>query len=239
MDSATSAWPGARRGSAPPTGIEFQCVTELLAAGARRRRGRRAARRARPHRRPGAVRRRQAFSYVTGRPDPGPWTVETAGRRVVLRTAHLVGRGDPRSLAARFPDRRRPAPDPPGAGRRQLRRPALRAAARASRSRPCPTTPPAVRGRGRDPAARSRGSLLRRRRAVRAARPSGPDHPDLEPEPVRRPLGDSRTRTSRSLVGSRGYGLFVDVPTAVTFTWGAGRTAPSRCRRTATSSTTT
>ena len=97
-------------------------------------------------------------------------------------------RGNARSVAARVPDARRPAPDAPGPRRRQLRRPAIRAAAGIRGREPAARPGPARSRRGRDAVARSRGSLLWQRRAVRPARPGRPDRADLEPEPVRRAL---------------------------------------------------
>src|SRR5262249_6713656 len=90
-----------------PNGVEFRCVTELLAA----------ARVAVEAAGPRAVRVRitagatplpKTLSYVVSRPDAGPWDVEANGGRVTLRTAHLLVEVtlDPWQIAFRTPDGR-------------------------------------------------------------------------------------------------------------------------------------
>ena len=68
-----------------PAGVEFRCVTELLAAArvAVEVAGPRAAR---VRITAGAVPVDKAFSYVVGQPERGPWTVESAEGRVIVRT---------------------------------------------------------------------------------------------------------------------------------------------------------
>ena len=74
-----------------PGGVEFRCVTELLAA------ARVAVEVAGPHAvrvriTAGAVPVDKAFSYVVGRPETGPWTVEAAEGRVIVRLYNPTGR---------------------------------------------------------------------------------------------------------------------------------------------------
>jgi alpha-D-xyloside xylohydrolase len=200
-------------------GVEFRCVTELLAAarvavevaGPRAVRVRITA---------GAVPVEKAFSYVVGRPDPGRWTVETPEGRVVLRTDRLTGEVtlDPWQVAFRTPDGRlltqEIQDDVNFAGHRLGPRPGLQ-----------------VETLPHDPARRTLAVV---------------DNLLLDPEDHFYGGGEKFTRLdhvgrtiriwnrnpygARSelaykniplLVGSRGYGLFVDVPTAVTFHLGS------------------
>ncbi len=202
-----------------PDGVEFRCATELLAparvavevAGPRAVRVRITA---------GAVAVAKAFTYVTERPERGPWTLETPEGRVVLRTAHLTVEAtlDPWQLAFRTADGRllthEVQDDVNFAGQRLGPRPGLQ-----------------VETLPHDPA----------RRALAVV-----DNLLLDPEDHffgggekftrldhvgrsiriwnRNPYG-ARSETAYKniplLVGSRGYGLFVDVPTAVTFHLGS------------------
>jgi alpha-D-xyloside xylohydrolase len=200
-------------------GVEFRCVTELLAAarvavevaGSRAVRVRVTA---------GAVAAPKAFSYVVGRGEAGQWTVEAAEGRVILRAAHLTVEAtlDPWQLTFRAPDGRllthQVDDDVNFAGHRLGPRPGL-----------------LVESLPHDPARRTLAvtdSLL------------------LDPEDHFYGAGEKFTRLdhvgrsvriwnrnpygARSelaykniplLVGTRGYGLFVDVPTAITFHLGS------------------
>jgi alpha-D-xyloside xylohydrolase len=196
-------------------GVEFRCVTELLAparvaveaAGPRAVRVRITA---------GASPLPKAQTYVVSRPDAGAGRVETSEGRVVVRTAHVVVEAtlDPWQLTFREPGGRllthQVSDDINFAGHRLGPRPGLE-----------------VETLPQDPA----------RRAVAVV-----DSLLLDPEDHFYGGGEKFTRLdhvgrtiriwnrnpygARSelaykniplLVGSRGYGLFVDVPTAVTF----------------------
>jgi alpha-D-xyloside xylohydrolase len=196
-------------------GVEFQCVTELLAAarvavevaGARAVRVRITA---------GAVRAAKPFSYVVGRPDAGGGTVEASDGRVVVRAPRLTVEAtlDPWQLTFRGADGRlltqQVQDDVNFAGQRLGPRPGL-----------------LVESLPHDPARRPLAVL---------------DNLLLDPEDHFYGGGEKFTRLdhvgrairiwnrnpygARSelaykniplLVSSRGYGLFVDVPTAVTF----------------------
>jgi alpha-D-xyloside xylohydrolase len=202
-----------------PDGVEFRCVTELLAAarvavevaGPRAVRVRITA---------GAVPVGKAFSYVVGRPDAGQWSVEAPEGRVIVRTAHLTVEAtlDPWQLTFRAPDGRllthEVSDDVNFAGHRLGPRPGLQ-----------------VESLPHDPARRTLAVL---------------DNLLLDPEDHFYGGGEKFTRLdhvgrtiriwnrnpygARSelayknipvLIGSRGYGLFVDVPTAVTFHLGS------------------
>ena len=196
-------------------GVEFRCVTELLAAArvAVEVAGPRAVR---VRMTPGAVTAPKAFSYVIARPDPGPWTVAAHEGRVTLRTAHLAVEAtlDPWQLTFRSADGRllthQVQDDVNFAGHRLGPRPGF-----------------TVESLPHDPARRTLAVL---------------DNLLLDPEDHFYGAGEKFTRLdhvgrtiriwnrnpygSRSelaykniplLVGSRGYGLFVDVPSAVTF----------------------
>jgi alpha-D-xyloside xylohydrolase len=202
-----------------PAGAEFRCVTELLAA----------ARVAVEVAGPRAVRVRitagaapvdKAFSYVVGPPDRGRWTLESPEGRVVVRTPHLTVEAtlDPWQLTFSAPDGRllthEVQDDVDFAGHRLGPRPGLQ-----------------VESLPYDPARRTLAVL---------------DNLLLDPDDHFYGGGEKFTRLdhvgrtiriwnrnpygSRSelaykniplLVGSRGYGLFVDVPTAVTFHLGS------------------
>ena len=200
-------------------GVDFRCVTEFLAA----------ARVAVEVAGPRAVRVRitagaapipKALSYVVHRPDPGDWRVESQESRVTLRTPRLVVEAtlDPWQLTFRTPDGRllthEVSDDVNFAGHRLGPRPGFQ-----------------VETLPHDPARRTLAAL---------------DNLLLDPEDHFYGGGEKFTRLdhvgrtiriwnrnpygSRSelayknipvLVGSRGYGLFVDVPTAVTFHMGS------------------
>ncbi len=198
-----------------PHGVEFRCVTELLAparvaveaAGPRGVRVRITA---------GATPLAKAHTYVVNRPDAGAGRVETPEGRVILRTAHLVVEAtlDPWQLTFRSADGRllthQVSDDVNFAGHRLGPRPGLE-----------------VETLPIDPARRTLAVM---------------DNLLLDPEDHFYGGGEKFTRLdhvgrtiriwnrnpygSRSelayknipvLIGSRGYGLFVDVPTAVTF----------------------
>jgi alpha-D-xyloside xylohydrolase len=202
-----------------PAGVEFRCVTELLAAarvavevaGPRAVRVRITA---------GAIPLDKAFSYVIGRPDPGGWSVEPSEGRVVVRTSELAVEAtlDPWQLTFRKADgqllTREVQDDVNFAGHRLGPRPGF-----------------LVESQPHDPARRTLAAL---------------DTLLLDPEDHFYGGGEKFTRLdhvgrtiriwnrnpygARSelsykniplLVGSRGYGLFVDVPTAVTFHLGS------------------
>ena len=90
-----------------PAGIEFQCVTELLAA-ARVAVSAVAPRIVRVRTTAGPMAAAKRFSYVVGRPDAGPWSIEEGPNRVTLRTARVVVEAtlDPWQLTFRTPDGR-------------------------------------------------------------------------------------------------------------------------------------
>src|SRR5207245_10057419 len=57
---------------------------------------------------PGPVAAPKRFSYVVGRPDPGPWSVDSGANRVTLSTGHIVVEAslDPWQLTYRTRDGR-------------------------------------------------------------------------------------------------------------------------------------
>src|SRR6185295_17892117 len=89
------------------SGVEFQCVTELLAA-ARVAVEVASPRAVRIRITAGAVAPPKPISYVVNRPDPGMWKVEAHGGRVTLRAAqvHVEATLDPWQLTFRTPDGR-------------------------------------------------------------------------------------------------------------------------------------
>src|SRR5262245_13923275 len=196
-------------------GVEFRCVTELLAAArvAVEAAGPRAVR---VRITAGATAAPKTFSYVIARPQAAAWGVESHGERVTLRTDHLVVEAtlDPWQLSFRRPAGRvlthEVQDDVNFAGHRLGPRPG-----------------PQVESLPHDPARRTLAVL---------------DNLLLDPEDHFYGGGEKFTRLdhvgrtiriwnrnsygARSelayknvplLVGTRGYGLFVDVPTAVTF----------------------
>ena len=202
-----------------PTGIEFQCVTELLAA-ARVAVSAVAPRTVRIRTTAGPMAAPKRFSYVIGRPDPGAWSVEESTNRVTLRTAHVVvvATLDPWQLVFRTPDGRllthQVHDDTNFAGHRFGPRPGFE-----------------VESLPHDPARRVRG-------VVETLLLDPEDHfygsgerfgrLDLVGRTVRiwnrNPYGARSELAYKNLplvIGSRGYGLFVDVPTAVGFHLGS------------------
>src|SRR4029453_1837674 len=71
------------------TGIEFQCVTEALAA-ARVVVNAVAPRVVRVCTTPGPVAAPKRFSYVVGRPEPGSWSVDGSANLITLTMEHIV-----------------------------------------------------------------------------------------------------------------------------------------------------
>src|SRR4030095_5070801 len=86
-------------------GIDFQCVTEGLAA-VRVALSAIAPRVVRGPTTPGPVAAAKRFSYVVGRPNPGSWSVDADTSRVVLTTAQIVVEAslEPWQLLFRTPD---------------------------------------------------------------------------------------------------------------------------------------
>jgi len=202
-----------------PAGIEFQCVTELLAA-ARVALSAVAPRSVRVRTTAGPVAQAKRFSYVVGRPDPGSWSVDEGPNRVTLRTTHLVVEAtlDPWQLVFRTPDGRllthQVHDDANFAGQRFGPRPGFE-----------------VESLPHDPARRVRG-------VVETLLLDPEDHfygsgerfgrLDLVGRTVRiwnrNPYGARSELAYKNLpviVGSRGYGLFVDVSTTVGFHLGS------------------
>jgi alpha-D-xyloside xylohydrolase len=202
-----------------PTGIEFQCVTESLGA-ARVALSAVAPRVVRVRTTAGPVAAAKRLSYVVGRPDPGPWSVDEGANRVVLSTVHVVVEAslDPFQLVYRTPDGRllthQVHDDANFAGQRFGPRPGLE-----------------VESLPHDPARRVRG-------VVETLLLDPEDHfygsgerfgrLDLVGRSVRiwnrNPYGARSELAYKNLpvvVGSRGYGLFVDVPTTVGFHLGS------------------
>ena len=202
-----------------PDGIELQCVTEGLAA-ARVALSAVAPRVVRVRVTAGPLGAAKKFSYVIGRPDTGPWSVDAAANRVTLRTAHLVVEAslDPWQLTYRTTDGRlltHEVPDDTNfAGQRFGPRPGFQ-----------------VESGPNDPARRVLG-------VVETLLLDPEDHfygsgerftrLDLVGRTVR--IWNRNSYGARSelayknlplVVGSRGYGIFVDVPTAVTFHLGS------------------
>src|SRR5215469_7510606 len=201
-----------------PTGVEFQCVTELLAA-ARVGVSVIAPRTVRVRTTAGPMAAPKRFSYVVGRPDPGARSIEQSTNRVTLRAAHVVVEAtlDPWQLVFRTPDGRllthQVHDDTNFAGHRFGPRPGFE-----------------VESLPHDPARRVRG-------VVETLLLDPEDHfygsgerfgrLDLVGRTVRiwnrNPYGARSELAYKNLplvVGSRGYGLFVDVSTAVGFQLG-------------------
>jgi alpha-D-xyloside xylohydrolase len=198
-----------------PDGVEFRCVTEALAA-ARVAVHPVAPRVIRVRMTPGPGPASKRFSYVVGRPEPGDWTVEAAAGGVTLRGPHLVVEAslDPWQLAFRTADgrllTRQISDDVNFAGQRLGPRPGFE-----------------VESLPHDPARRVVG-------VTETLLLDPADHffgggerftrLDLVGRAVRiwnrNPYGARSELAYKNLpllVGSRGYGLFVDVPTALTF----------------------
>jgi alpha-D-xyloside xylohydrolase len=200
-------------------GIEFQCVTEALAA-ARMVVSAVAPRVVRVRTTAGPLAAPKRFSYVVGRPEPGSWSVERGENRVSLSVGHLVVEAtlDPWQLSFRTRDGRllthQVHDDTNFAGQRFGPRPGFE-----------------VESLPHDPARRVRG-------VVETLLLDPEDHfygggerfgrLDLVGRSVRiwnrNPYGARSELAYKNLpviVGSRGYGLFVDVPTAVGFHLGS------------------
>jgi alpha-D-xyloside xylohydrolase len=202
-----------------PDGVEFRCVTEGLAA-ARVAVSAVAPRVVRVRVTAGARPAPKGFTYVVGRPAPGAWRADADGGRVTLRTEHLVAEAtlEPWQLAFRTPDGRLLTHEVPDdvnfAGQRLGPRPGFEA-----ESLP------------QDPLRRAVGT-------VENLLLDPDDHfygggekftrLDLVGRSIR--IWNRNSYGSRSelayksiplIVGTRGYGLFVDVPTAVTFHLGS------------------
>jgi alpha-D-xyloside xylohydrolase len=201
------------------TGIEFSCVTELLSA-ARVAVSAVAPRIVRVRTTPGPLAAAKRFSYVVGRPGPGPWSVDSTAGRVTLSTEHVAVEAslDPFQLTFWTRDGRllthQVHDDANFAGHRFGPRPGLE-----------------VESLPHDPARRVRG-------VVETLLLDPEDHfygsgerfgrLDLVGRTVRvwnrNPYGARSELAYKNLplvVGSRGYGLFVDVPNAVGFHLGS------------------
>jgi alpha-D-xyloside xylohydrolase len=201
-------------------GLEFPCVTEGLAA-ARVAVSAVAPRVVRVRMTAGPLVTPKAFSYVVDRPDAGSWSVAAADGGVTLRTAHVTVEAslDPWRLTFRSSDGRLLTYEVPDdvtfAGQRLGPRPGFQ-----------------VESLPHDPARRVLG-------VVETLLLDPEDHfygsgerftrLDLVGRSVeiwnRNPYGARSGLAYKNLpvlVGSRGYGLFVDVPTAVSFRLGSG-----------------
>jgi alpha-D-xyloside xylohydrolase len=202
-----------------PGGVEFRCVTELLAA------ARVAVEVAGPHAvrvriTAGAVPVDKAFSYVVGRPETGPWTVEAAEGRVIVRTLHLTVEAtlDPWQLTFRTPDGRlltqEVSDDVNFAGHRLGPRPGLEV--ESLPHDPARRTLTVVENLLLDPEDHFYGGGEKFTRLDHVGRTVRIWN--------RNPYGARSELAYKNiplLVGSRGYGVFVDVPTAVTFHLGS------------------
>ena len=200
------------------TGIAFQCVTEALAA-ARVELSAVAPRAVRVRLTPGRLAAPKRFSYVVGRLEPLAWSVDSVANSVTLSTGHIVveARLDPWQLTFRTRDGRlltqQVHDDTNFAGHRFGPRPGFE-----------------VESLPHDPARRVRG-------VVESLLLDPEDHfygsgerfgrLDLVGRSVRvwnrNPYGARSELAYKNLpivIGSRGYGLFVDVPTAVDFDLG-------------------
>jgi len=208
-----------------PAGLEFPCVTEGLAA-ARVAVSAVAPRVVRVRITAGPLVAVKTFSYVVSRPDAGSWSVDGTPERVTLRTDHVVVEAtlDPWQLTFRTPDGRllthEVLDDVTFAGQRLGPRPGLQ-----------------VESLPHDPVRRVLG-------VVETLLLDPEDHffgggerftrLDLVGRTVRiwnrNPYGARSEHAYKNLpvlVGSRGYGLFVDVPTAVSFHLGGSNRAYS------------
>ena len=203
-----------------PEGLEFPCVTEGLAA-ARVAVSAVALRVVRVRITAGPLAMAKTFTYVVGRPQVGAWSVDGSSEAVTLRTAQLVVEADldPWRLTFRTPDGRllthEVEDDVNFAGQRLGPRPGFQ-----------------VESLPHDPARRVLG-------VAETLLLDPEDHfygggerftrLDLVGRSVR--IWNRNAYGARSelayknlpiLVGSRGYGLFVDVPTTVDFHLGSG-----------------
>jgi len=203
-----------------PDGLEFPCVTEGLAA-ARVAVSPVSSRIVRVRITAGPLPAPKTFSYVVGRPDAGSWSVAAVADGVTLRMAHIVveARLDPWRLTFRSPEGRllthEVSDDVNFAGQRLGPPPGFQ-----------------VESLLHDPVRRVLG-------VVETLLLDPEDHfygggerftrLDLVGRTVRiwnrNPYGARSELAYKNLpvlVGSRGYGLFVDVPTAVSFRLGSG-----------------
>ena len=198
-----------------PDGVEFRCVTEGLAA-ARVAVSAVAPRAIRVRITAGALPAPKGFTYVVQRPAPGTWRVDADGGRVTVRTEHLVVEAtlEPWQLAFRTPDGRllthEVADDVNFAGHRLGPRPGFEA--ESLPQDPLRRAVATVENLLLDPDDHFFGGGEKFTRL------------DLVGRTIR--IWNRNSYGSRSeltyknipvLVGTRGYGLFVDVPTAVTF----------------------
>jgi len=202
-----------------PDGIELQCVTEGLAA-ARVSLSAVGPRVVRVRITAGPLVALKKFSYVIGRPDAGSWSADAAANRVTLTTAQLVVEAtlDPWQLTYRTRDGRLLTHEVPDdvnfAGQRFGPRPGLQV--ESGLNDPARRVLGVVETLLLDPEDHFYGSGERFTRL------------DLVGRSVR--IWNRNSYGARSelayknlplVVGSRGYGLFVDVPTAVTFHLGS------------------
>ena len=200
-------------------GVTFRCVTDGLAA-ARVAVSAVAPRAVRVRITPGAVPAPKAFSYVAGRPAPGAWNVEADTGRVRLSSAHLVVEAtlDPWQLAFRTPDGRllthEVQDDVNFAGHRLGPRPGFEA--ESLPHDPMRRVLGVVDTLLLDPDDHFYGGGERFTRL---------DHVGRTIRIWNRNSYGSRSELTYKniplLVGTRGYGLFVDVPTAVSFHLGS------------------
>jgi alpha-D-xyloside xylohydrolase len=200
-------------------GVAFRCVTELLAAarvavevaGPRAVRVRITA---------GAVPVEKPFSYVVGRPAVGPWSVEAPEGRVIVRTTDLTVEAtlDPWQLTFRGRDGRLLTQEVPDdlnfAGHRLGPRPGFQV--ESLPHDPARRTLAVMENLLLDPEDHFYGGGERFTRLDHVGRTIRIWN--------RNPYGARSELAYKNipvLVGSRGYGLFVDVPTAVTFHLGS------------------
>jgi alpha-D-xyloside xylohydrolase len=196
-------------------GLAFACVTTGL-AGARVAVSAVAPRAVRVRITPGTRPVAKPFSYVVGAPDPGQWSVEEAAGRLVLRTAHLAVEAtlDPWRLTFRSADGRlytHEVPDDANfAGQRLGPPPGFQA--ESLPHDPARRVLATVETLLLDPEDHFYGGGERFTRLDQVGRTVRIWN--------RNPYGarsDLAYKNVPLLVGSRGYGIFVDVPTAVTF----------------------
>jgi alpha-D-xyloside xylohydrolase len=200
-------------------GVEFRCVTELLAA-ARLAVEATGPRAVRVRLTSGAAPRAKAQTYVVNRPDAGEWGVESYEGRVAVRTAHLVVEAtlDPWQLTFRTPDGRlltqEVSDDVNFAGHRLGPRPGLEV--ESLPHDPARRTLAVVENLLLDPEDHFCGGGEKFTRLDHVGRTVRIWN--------RNPYGARSELAYKNiplLVGSRGYGLFVDVATAVTFHLGS------------------
>src|SRR5215813_13563872 len=200
-------------------GVEFRCVTELLAAArvAVEAAGPRAVR---VRITAGAVPLPKTQTYVVGRLDAGAGHAEALEGRVIVRTAHLVVEAtlDPWQLTFRTPDGRllthQVSDDVNFAGHRLGPRPGFQV--ETLPNDPVRRTLAVLDNLLLDPEDRFYGGGEKFTRLDHVGRTIRIWN--------RNPYGSRSELAYKNipvLVGSRGYGLFIDVPTAVTFHLGS------------------